>query len=256
MDKSTIKAPSICDNYTTKIKMSKNVAEIKKQVEYYLGDTNLEKDDFFRNLISKNANGYIDFSAILKCNKIKKLGVHTAKELSDAIKDSKLVESSADGNQVRRKNNKEMPKKTGSLKKRENKAEEKKVANGTQEESKAKEDDYEIKRDDQGRIIFVHQDFENTLIVHFKTTDVDEKKDADFKVSWKDIEKTIKERFDKVKVVYSRSDKYEGDLAISSYKLCKEQFDKLCQLKDVEIAGKKFTFTETTGEVLKEFWQA
>jgi len=23
-------------------------AEIKKQIEYYLGDTNLEKDDFFR----------------------------------------------------------------------------------------------------------------------------------------------------------------------------------------------------------------
>ena len=66
------------------------------------------------------------------------------------------------------------------------------------------------------------QDFENTLIVHFKTTDIDEKADVEYKVSWKDIEKTIKERFDKIKVVYSRGDKYEGDLAISSFKLCKE----------------------------------
>ena len=111
--------------------MSMNVAEVKKQVEYYLGDMNLEKDDFFRNLISKNANGYIDLSAILKCNKIKKLGVHTAKELSDSIKDSTLVEASADGSQVRRKDNKEMPKKTGSHKKRDAKADDKKATNGT-----------------------------------------------------------------------------------------------------------------------------
>jgi hypothetical protein len=54
-------------------------AEIKKQVEYYLGDSNLSKDDFFRNLISKNAAGYLDLSTILKCNKIKKLGVTSTK---------------------------------------------------------------------------------------------------------------------------------------------------------------------------------
>ena len=70
---------------------------------------NLQKDDFFRNLISKNANGYLDLSTMLKCNKIKKLGVSKVNELADAIKDSKEVETSADGSQVRRKGNKEMP---------------------------------------------------------------------------------------------------------------------------------------------------
>ena len=142
--------------------------------------------------------------------------------------------------------------KTGTLQKRESKAEDKKTENGAEKEEIKEE---EVIRDEQGRIIFVQQDFENTLIVHFKTQDVDEKKDADYKVSWKDIEKLIKTKFDKLKCVYSRSDKYEGDLAISSYKLNKPQYEKLCDLKNIDIEGKKFSFAETKGEDLKEFWQ-
>lgn len=50
--------------------------EIKKQIEYYLGDENLAKDDFFRDLILKNQKtGYINISVFLNCNKIKKLSV-------------------------------------------------------------------------------------------------------------------------------------------------------------------------------------
>jgi hypothetical protein len=64
----------------------------------------------------------------------------------------------------------------------------------------------------------------------------------------------IKTKFDKLKCVYSRSDKYEGDLAISSYKLNKPQYEKLCDLKNIDIEGKKFSFAETKGEDLKEFW--
>ena len=48
--------------------------EIKTQIEYYLGDENLKKDDFFHRLISADANGYLDLDIILKCNKIKKKG--------------------------------------------------------------------------------------------------------------------------------------------------------------------------------------
>ena len=51
-------------------------AEIKKQVEFYMGDTNLAKDDFFRDLITSNKDGYVDVTAFLKCNKIKHLGVN------------------------------------------------------------------------------------------------------------------------------------------------------------------------------------
>ena len=66
----------------------------------------------------------------------------------------------------------------------------------------------------------------------------------------------IKEKFAKLKNVYTRADKYEGDIAISSHKYNKEQFDALCQIKDYPIGEKKYTFTKTEGETLSEFWQA
>lgn len=53
-------------------------AEIKKQVEYYLSDVNLQKDDFFRTQIKSNKEGYLNFECILKCNKVKKMGVLTS----------------------------------------------------------------------------------------------------------------------------------------------------------------------------------
>ena len=53
-------------------------AEIKKQVEYYMSDLNLSKDDFFRTQIKSNKDGYLNFECILKCNKVKKMGVLTS----------------------------------------------------------------------------------------------------------------------------------------------------------------------------------
>ena len=50
-------------------------AEVKKQVEYYLSDINLQKDDFFRTQIKSNKDGYLNLECILKCNKVKKMGV-------------------------------------------------------------------------------------------------------------------------------------------------------------------------------------
>jgi len=64
----------------------------------------------------------------------------------------------------------------------------------------------------------------------------------------------IKAKFDLLKVVYTRADKYEGDIAISSFKMNKEQFAKLGELKGEDIDGKTFDFSETKGEELKEFW--
>ena len=61
---------------------------------------------------------------------------------------------------------------------------------------------------------------ENTLILHFKTAD--QKADEEYKVQWKDIENLVKDGYDKVKVTYSRADKYEGHLAVSKFKSSKE----------------------------------
>ena len=218
----------------------------------------MAKDDFFRDEIAKGKDGYIDLALVLKCNKVKKLGVNKAAQVVKACKDSTEVEFSKDGLKVRRTGNKALPGKTGTTKKREVKALSKNASKVSEkEETKTEnvEDNTPLERDEKGRLIFCQNDFENTLIVHFKTTDVNEKEDENYKVSWKDLEKHINDNYDQIKVVYSRGDKYEGDMAISSHKLCKAQYAKLSVLKNVTIGTKKFTFTETKGTELEDFWQ-
>lgn len=56
-----------------------------------------------------------------------------------------------------------------------------------------------------------------------------------------------------MKVVYSRADKYEGQIAISSYRLDKTQFDDLIAL-EANIGAYKFTFEILKDEPLNEFW--
>ena len=75
-------------------------------------------------------------------------------------------------------------------------------------------------------------DLENTLILHFITKDQNKDEDENYKVSWKDIEVLVKAEYDKVKVTYSRGDKYEGHLAVSTWKSSKAQVEKLSTLKN------------------------
>jgi len=57
------------------------------------------------------------------------------------------------------------------------------------------------------------KDFDNPMIVHFKPEGV--KEDEDFKVDWKQVERKVKEKYPTLKLVYSRADAKEGDLAFS-----------------------------------------
>ena len=98
-----------------------NNADIKKQVEYYLGDKNLGRDDFFRDKITASKSGYIDLKLFLNCNKIKNMGINI-QQIIDACSDSKEVEISKDKKMIRRTGNKELPAKTGSIRKRDVKA--------------------------------------------------------------------------------------------------------------------------------------
>jgi hypothetical protein len=56
-----------------------------------------------------------------------------------------------------------------------------------------------------------------------------------------------------VKIVYSRADQYNGELAISSFKLNTGELDKLTATP-LTIAGKEFTFEKLIGDDLKGFW--
>jgi hypothetical protein len=100
-------------------------------------------------------------------------------------------------------------------------------------------------------VIFHTQDFEKPIIIHFK---VEKPDNEEFKVNWKDVETMVSKKFDCLKVVYSRADKHEGDLAISSFRVNQDQLKELASLK-TKIGEHDYTFTETQGEDLKEFWQ-
>ena len=58
----------------------------------------------------------------------------------------------------------------------------------------------------------------NRLIVHFKPEEVDDS----FKVDWKQVERAVKEKYPGLKLVYSRADPHEGDLAFSQLRIKKD----------------------------------
>jgi lupus La protein len=90
--------------------MTKNInaKEIQKQMEYYLGDKNLARDEFFRDKISASKVGFVDLSLFQNCNKIKAMGI-TNKDIADSLKESKALEVSKDGKMVRRAEGLELP---------------------------------------------------------------------------------------------------------------------------------------------------
>jgi len=76
---------------------------VRKQVEYYLSDDNLKYDKFFHDKISANAEGWLEISLILSCNKMKAMRA-TRDDVLNALKDSK-VEVKEDSMFIRRPGN-------------------------------------------------------------------------------------------------------------------------------------------------------
>ena len=75
----------------------------------------------------------------------------------------------------------------------------------------------------------------------------------DFKVAWKEVENEVKKNFNKLKIVYSRADPLEGDLAISSSKTSQDQLKGLEKAK-LKVQGHDVAFHKLEGEELKSFW--
>lgn len=89
------------------------------------------------------------------------------------------------------------------------------------------------------------------MIVHFKVEEPGE----GFKVSWKDVEAAVRAKYPMLKLVYSRADPTEGDLAFSTLRLKKDMIEELCK-EPMTINEKPHIFSVTEGETLKEFWSA
>lgn len=219
-------------------------ATVKTQIEYYLSDANLTRDKFFRDQILVDKEGWVAIAHFLNCNKVKNLGIGL-KQIGEACKDSTEVEVSKDGTKIRRAGNKELPA-FSNERKRDAKATDK---NAAAVAKAAQEDEF----DKDGKIILVEKDFDNPLIIAFKVEGAAAGDES--KASWKDVEKTVKEQYPTLKLVYARGDDKGGHLAFSNLRLKEDQIDKLCE-KTVTIAGKPFKFEKIEGETLKEFWQA
>lgn len=205
-----------------------------------MGDKNLSKDKFFREQIMTSKDGFISISHFLNCNKVQKAG-WTKEQIAKACSASKEVE--VKGDTIRRADNKALPEKEaraeGGQKKRDEKAQNKAPAQ--------LEDEY----DANGRPVLVDKDFENPIIVSYEAKVA--AKD-DFKVDWKQVEKSIREKFPKLKLIYSRMEQNGGQLAFSQLRLQKNFLDQLCE-ETMKIEEHDFKFNVTEGDDLKKFWQ-
>lgn len=70
--------------------MSELIQKLKTQIEYYLSDANLEKDQFFNNLINDSEDRSVSIEVLLNCNNIKKLTTERSK-IVEAIRQSDVL---------------------------------------------------------------------------------------------------------------------------------------------------------------------
>ena len=67
------------------------------------------------------------------------------------------------------------------------------------------------------------------MIISFKVDNL--KKDEEFKVNWKSVENTVKEKYPGLKLVYSRADATCGHLAFSQLRIKEDLINSLCEAK-------------------------
>ena len=194
--------------------------DIKNQMEYYLSDENLKKDQFFHQKITSDSEGYIDLDYFLKCNKVKNAG-WTKEELKEGINESKELELDETKERVRRINNKELPELILLNKKRK---------------KEEKEDENEEKEEEENESI------DPTIL---KITSNEETK-----IKWKDILSEFKKENPNLNVPYGRFKSKEGHFAI----LIKP--DEELKFKDsLKINDEVFKVEKCEGEDLIEFWK-
>lgn len=212
--------------------------DLQEQVEYYLGDQNLSQDEYFHGIISADQEGWLDIEHILKCNKVKKLGVKT-EDIVESLKDSEAVEANAEKAQIRRKDNKALPK----LNPRKTKRRDAKIEQKDNGDEEVKDGAPEKKK-------FLNEtDFKNPHVLKFEVVGLDETEKPD----WRTLEKKIIADFPTLKTLYARTDEKVGQLVVSSNNTDEAAFDILKASKH-DIGGNDYQFSLAEGEDLKAFW--
>ena len=194
--------------------------EIRKQIEYYLSDMNLETDEFFYKVISNEKEGYLDLEYIMQCNKVKKAGWNK-NMIIDSIKDSEQIELNDQKTKIRRKGNKPLPE-----------LNEKKLLNKKR---------YREKKENKI----------NPIILIFTS-------DKDNELKWQDIEAKYKSLNPTLSVIYTRFKTNEGHFGIipSGANLKnKNEKDKVNYTKEFNINGIKFSVKLCEGKELEKFME-
>lgn len=83
--------------------MTEQMQRAKDQVEYYLSSTNLERDNFFRNLTVNNPDRWIDASVFMGCQRVKQTGI-TSDDLILACSKSHFLDVDTEKQMIRAKN--------------------------------------------------------------------------------------------------------------------------------------------------------
>jgi len=78
------------------------------QLEYYLGDENLQRDAFFNGKLSSSAGGWLDIDLVMSCKRVQALGA-SRDDVVQALRDSTLAEVRADALAIRRRDNRPLP---------------------------------------------------------------------------------------------------------------------------------------------------
>lgn len=81
---------------------------LKKQLEFYFGDSNLRRDNFLKKRMDKKT-GYMDFATICKFNKMKSISTDLAL-IKTAVEASDFLELNEAGTKIRRKDKVVIPK--------------------------------------------------------------------------------------------------------------------------------------------------
>ena len=195
--------------------------EIKRQIEYYLSDLNLETDEFFQKIISNEKEGYLDLEYIMQCNKVKKAG-WDKNVIIESIKDSELVELNPEKTKIRRKGNKPLPE-----------LNETKLLNKKRHREKKEEDKI-------------------TPIILIFTSDKDNE------LKWQDIEAKYKSLNPTLSVLYTRFKINEGHFGIipmGANSKNKEKKDEVNFVKEFDLDGIKFTVKLCEGKDLEKFME-
>ncbi|XP_078735171.1 la-related protein 7 isoform X3 [Lampetra fluviatilis] len=82
-------------------RLGKILSEIRRQIEFWFGDTNLHKDKFLRQVVDASTDGFVPLSVLMSFNRMKTLSTDI-NIIRRAVSTSTQLEVSSDGLKIRR----------------------------------------------------------------------------------------------------------------------------------------------------------